>query len=449
MYSKFQYQSIPLCDIGLDVRNPRIVTQKPLKSEKEILQYLFDHEDLVSFIKKIVHEGKNAGAERPYIVKTGKSYTVIEGNTRIASYKVLCGELQPPKEYASAIPKASAALKKSLATVDCSIAPNRDSLLPIMASAHFGLGDKSKWGYLGSRKAVYDEWMAGKSLAQVAKAFNKTKGEITDLILEYKLYLKALGLTWTTRELDVLLDPAVQFNPPVRFLQTSGHKDKVGIEYDKANLEIVLKGSDTKAKFKHLILKLVINPEAKLGATATYDEVFKGFNSGGKPTGRGKPSPSGSNPSGGGQPNPAPSPNPAPAPGGHPSRKQYTLFNYTPKSANPVLKQLAKEAKDLNCKTYPGAGTFLLRNVIEGLLKQIIHDQQANKTGRSLDLAGAISLCLSNAVTLTTDDARILKEFNKSHLDSINLGSHGTTVPNYDRLMAARDCIDMFVMRHI
>jgi hypothetical protein len=45
-----------------------------------------------------------------------------------------------------------------------------------MASAHFGTGDKSKWGYLGSRKAVYDEWKSGKTLPKLAKLFNVTQG---------------------------------------------------------------------------------------------------------------------------------------------------------------------------------------------------------------------------------------------------------------------------------
>jgi len=91
MYSGFKYESIPLKDIALDDRNPRIVTQAKLSSHDERLAYLFEYEDLERFIKKISSEGKNVGAERPYVVKTGSRYTVIEGNTRIAAYKVLTG----------------------------------------------------------------------------------------------------------------------------------------------------------------------------------------------------------------------------------------------------------------------------------------------------------------------------------------------------------------------
>jgi hypothetical protein len=224
-YKNFKYESVPLKDINLDPDNPRIVTQTRLKSQVSILEYLYEFEDLERFIKKIANEGKNKGAERPYVVKTGAHYTVIEGNTRIAAYKVLVGLILPPKQDASSIPQIAENLKNQLLDVDCEIAPDRAALLPIMASAHFGLGDKSKWGYLGSRKAVFDEWQSGKTIMQLAKAFDRTSSQIQELIHEYRLYLEALKLNWTSSDKEILLNPKVEFNPPVRFLQTSGHPE--------------------------------------------------------------------------------------------------------------------------------------------------------------------------------------------------------------------------------
>lgn len=104
MFAGFEYKSLGLKDIELDDRNPRIVTQTKLTSQREILSYLYEYEGLEAFIKKIAAEGKNRGAERPYVVKKAAGYTVIEGNTRIAAYKVLAGLLKPPNEYASSVP---------------------------------------------------------------------------------------------------------------------------------------------------------------------------------------------------------------------------------------------------------------------------------------------------------------------------------------------------------
>jgi hypothetical protein len=102
-------------------------------------------------------------------------------------------------------------MKNNLLSVDCSVAPDRDALMPIMASAHFGVGDKSRWGYLGSRKAVYDEWKAGKTLAKLAKLFKITQGEVKELILEYQLYLKAIWPApgFEDTELGVFMEPEV------------------------------------------------------------------------------------------------------------------------------------------------------------------------------------------------------------------------------------------------
>jgi hypothetical protein len=435
MFAGFKYESIALINIDLDERNPRIVSQAPLTTQKDILEYLYENEKLETFIKKIAVEGKNTGAERPYVVKKGSKYIVIEGNTRIAAYKVLTGLVKPPGEYA--VPHISDTVKAALLTIDCSVAPTRDALMPIMASAHFGTGDKSKWGYLGSRKAVYDEWRSGKDLPKLAKLFSITQGEARDLILEYQLYLKALALPWTKKEKEILLNPNLAFNPPVRFLQTSGHKEKTGISYDSANLKVLF-AHGSKDKFKHLLNKLVIQSK-RMGATASYDEVFADFGKTGT-TGKKASSKGGSKAKGGGA---------TPGSTSGTTAKPGTLFAYPVKINSGLLKQLMNEAKDLRCSKYPAAATFLLRNIVEAILKHIIDDQQANKSGKTLDLEGCLNLCATQSVILPATDKKILGEFRKDHLSYLNLGAHGNLIPNETRVMQARDTIDQFVKKHV
>ncbi|WP_027522091.1 hypothetical protein [Bradyrhizobium sp. Ec3.3] len=456
MYAGFKLVDLQLDDIDLDDKNPRIVSQAPLTTQAAILAYLYENEELEAFIKRIASEGHNIGAERPYVIKKGSRYIAIEGNTRIAAYKVLTGLIKPPKDYADSVPHVSEALKNVLQTVACTLAPDRDSLMPVMAGAHFGRGDKSQWGYLGSRQVIYNEWKSDKSLAKIAKVFRLTQGEVKDLILEYQLYLKALSLNWTPKEKDVLLRAKVAFNPPVRFLQTSGHKTKMGITYDSANLKVVFAPRADK-KFKHLIKKLVINPERGLGATASYDSVFSdydesGFGSkaslkrggdkktgstgsagggsfGGSSSGRGK----------GGE-----------ATSGTATLKPGSLFGYQPKKMNSgLITQLLKEAKDINSNKFPAAATFLLRNIVESILKHIIDDLGGNQVGKSHDLESALNYIASNAITLPSGDKKILAEFKKDHLAYLNLGAHGNVIPNDTRLASARDSIDQFVKKYV
>lgn len=426
MFDEFKRETIPLAEIALDPQNPRIVTLEPLTTESEIIGYFFEHEGLADFIRKIASEGLNPGAETPFVVHEGKSFTVVEGNSRIATYRLLTGLASPPAEYKAHVPAISAELKQELSNIECAVAPDRESLLPIMASAHFGLGDKSKWGYLGSRKAVHDQWAKGHTVAQLAKIFAQPKGKIRDYILEYKLFLQALEYEWPDEERETLEDPAVKFNPPVRFLQGQNHKERVGVELDRETLQIKFTAPDAEDKLQHLIRKLVTKPEKGLGATATYDAVFGDY--------KAKPGGAAATPKG---------------KGASPHLKQGALFNYPIKVHNQLLKHLAKEARNLNCIAYPASGTFLFRNFLEVLLKQIIDDQSANPAKKSLDLESSINLCLSNKVNLHNDDKKILVEFKKNHLDNINLGAHGTLIPNYLRLFAARDCVDQFVKRNV
>jgi hypothetical protein len=441
VFAKFKYEALPLSAISLDYRNPRIVTQELLQTQDEVVAYLFEHEDLAAFIKKIVAESKNVGAERPYVIKSADGYTVIEGNTRIAAYKLLTGQLEPPSDHASDVPMIPEAFKDTLRLVDCSIAPSRDAMLPIMANAHFGLGDKSKWGYLGSRKAVYDEWKAGKSIAQLANAFGRKKGQIRSLILEYMLYLEALQLSWTPAEKAALLEPAVEFNPPIRFLETAGHKSAVGVELDRINLKVNFLESDSKPKFKHLIKKTVIDDKG-FSAVSSYSDVFKDF----KPATQTEATPASTD-----SEHDEPEPKPTSEPGTQVGTKLKTgaLFNYPVTSNSLLLHQLMKEAKDINSKTLPSAATFLLRNVVEALLKHIIEDQKANPQKKLLSLENALDICIGKGVDLLPDDKKILIDFKKNHLDYVNLGAHGTIIPNHLRAIAVRDSVDQFIRRNI
>jgi hypothetical protein len=453
VFSEFKYGSLPLHTIQLDDRNPRIVTQAKLSSQDEILKYLYDYENLRGFISKIAAESKNVGAERPYVVKAGTAYVVVEGNTRIAAYKILTGLLTPPNDYQGTVPDISDELRNSLLMVDCSIAPSRDALLPIMANAHFGLGDKSKWGYLGSRKAVYDEWKAGKSAPELAVAFDRTEPQIRELILEYDLYLTSLGLQWSKKDKAALLHPAVKFNPPVRFLESSGHKAKVGISYDTASLKVVLKGAKPRKKLKHLIQKLVIKPVKGLGATASYEAVFKDFDATAPQTGvtsgggSGTVEGSGSTTGGG-------STGSAQSTGATSSGQKFTLkpgalFAYPVTLSNALISHLMKEAAEGNWTKLPAAGTFLLRNIVESILKEVIDSQKANPASHTLDLEKALNLCGGPSVALPKEDKKILKLFQKNYLNYLNLGAHGNIIPNAGMLFGARDCIDQFIKRNV
>jgi hypothetical protein len=246
-------------------------------------------------------------------------------------------------------------------------------------------------------------------------------------------------------------------------LQSSGHKSAVGINLDRVNLEVVFENDEAISKFRHLVKKLVITNEPGMGATATYAVVFADYvskgvehetqpppDSGGSGQSTGSSSSDGSGE--GGKPESGHSEQSGDANSGQSGGnklKPGALFNYVPSSNSLVLVQLMKEAQNLNTTKFPAAGTALLRAIVESILKHIIHDQNANPVNKLLSLELALDISLGKAVQLDADDKKIIKEFKKSHLDYVNLGSHATSVPNHLRLMSARDCVDQFIKRNI
>ncbi|MEG9268027.1 hypothetical protein [Qipengyuania sp. Mu-71] len=452
MFSKFSYEQLPLASIDLDSQNPRLVGDADFTSETEIVDYLFEHEALADLISKIVAEGKNRGAEQPYVIKAKSKnrYIVIEGNRRVASYKLLTGELTAPAEYADKVPDISDEFADTLRVVDVTIAPSRSSLDKIVARAHFGRGEKERWKYLGNRQAIYKRWKDGEKLLSLSRTFEISKSDVRDYLIEYLIYLEALKLDWTPSEREKLTDPKLQFNPPIRFLQTSGHRSAIGMTIDRTNVSVDFKDSESKSKFKHLIWKMLLDEDANVKATSDWDAVFSDYQSNdeaGEEEG-GQSSDSG---------NEASDENGQDKEGDDPSEdskskyspKKYALFEYDVTIKSGLLEQLMYEAGRLSANSYPASATSLLRSVVEALLKHIIDENDANKNDVQLSLEKSLDLCLSNAVQLSKPDKKILKNFKKDHLDYLNLGVHGNVIPHRDRTLAARNSIDPFVKKHI
>lgn len=458
MFKDFQYRSVPLSHIKLDSQNPRVISEKPLASERELLEYLYDNEDLAKFVQKISRETKNPAAERPYVVKEGDHYTVVEGNSRIAAYKVLTGQLDPPKDHDEPLPKMDADDIEQLLTVDVAIAPNRERLMPILAELHFGRGDKSGWTFLSSRKTIAAEFAKHKKVDKVARIFKCSPSEILGFLLEWSLYQEALKLPWTPAEREALLKPRLEFNPPIRFFQTSGHTEKVGIVFDRANSKIEFKDEEARRKFRHLILKLVINRSKGLTATSKYDEVFADYvpvpssggssgqsgSSSGTPGGSSSGDPSGG--ASGGQGGPS-----AGSGGGSPGSnplKPGRLFDLKPSGADALLDQLLKEARSLDCKRHPGAGTALFRTILEAITKRIVDNHSLDPRGKVNSLEDALTCIIGASAPLTGTEKKLLGDFRRHHLDYLNLTLHANRRPDFSRLESAVGSVIEFVRKY-
>ncbi len=79
-------------EIDLDFNNPRF-SMFDFDTEEDIIRYLIDFEKIKELAFQIVENGYNTIGERVIVLKSGTTekvrYTVLEGNRRIASLKLL------------------------------------------------------------------------------------------------------------------------------------------------------------------------------------------------------------------------------------------------------------------------------------------------------------------------------------------------------------------------
>jgi hypothetical protein len=451
---EFAIANIETKNIDLDLENPRIVGERA-SNQDEVLAYFFMHEKLSEMLAKIAANGVNPAAELPYLIRNGDRHTVIEGNTRMAAYKLLAGSLKAPKEYKHLVPNVSEAIKAACSKVRCAIAADRDELKPIQAEAHFGLGAKEPWSYLGKRQQLYTDWKSGYSIDQLASIYSEKQAGIRSYLVQYSLYLACLSLPWSPSESEALKQPSLEFNPPVRFFDTRAHRESVGIEYDMLACEVKVVAEDALDKLKHLITKLVLEKRNGLTATSSYSEVFDSYVSPASSDGdkgNNSETPKSDNSSGNeesttsNEDTPPQSQQPPETSATSTPPKSYRLFNYTIKKESELLRQLMKEASKLNCKQYPASGTALLRAILECVLKLHIDDNNYNTDGKKLDLERAVNTCIAHK---DMDDGikRALRVIKREDLDFLNCALHGNVKPGWSRLETARNHADEVVRK--
>ena len=79
---------VPVASLLLDTQNPRLSPRVTPSSQKDLIQYLFDHEQAIEVARSIARNGYFP-TEPLLALPFGKSYVVVEGNRRLASLKAL------------------------------------------------------------------------------------------------------------------------------------------------------------------------------------------------------------------------------------------------------------------------------------------------------------------------------------------------------------------------
>lgn len=83
-----QIKRIPLEELKLDSENPRLPSSFSHKSESDIIEWMLEDESIIELMLAIGQHDFFIG-EALLVVKNGHNFTVVEGNRRLTSLKLL------------------------------------------------------------------------------------------------------------------------------------------------------------------------------------------------------------------------------------------------------------------------------------------------------------------------------------------------------------------------
>lgn len=165
-YKAMPIETVPLDRLRLDLDNYRIPSRP--HDELAALNFLFAEEDVLDAGKSILRDGYFDN-EVPIVVRTGKDFTVLEGNRRVSALKALNDpDLVPDHAHdVKALLKRYAIEARDLpSSIRVLVAPSRASANPHVARLHTGIS-KKRWSRDQQANYYYSLLGPGTTVADV------------------------------------------------------------------------------------------------------------------------------------------------------------------------------------------------------------------------------------------------------------------------------------------
>lgn len=127
---------LPVDELRLDAENPRLPERVRRRPQSEILRFLYENGVLEEIAQSYMDHG--FFRNEPLIVtpENGQRYTVIEGNRRLATLKVLSGA--PEADDMHLLVESSPDRIEQLAEVPCFVVSSRDEIRAYVGFRHIG-----------------------------------------------------------------------------------------------------------------------------------------------------------------------------------------------------------------------------------------------------------------------------------------------------------------------
>ncbi|MFC7773999.1 ParB N-terminal domain-containing protein [Flavobacterium sp. GCM10027622] len=241
----------------LDLNNPRLSESTKKLNQNEIIDYLIENEKVYELAVNIATKGYFLN-EQPIVVKENDKYHVLEGNRRVSASKILIN----PDLIKSSARKSN--IKKLLKTFDLSIieklevivAPTREDADVMIVNRHTGGSAVEKWDKTKQDRFLYNRFVAGETVDEMAAKFPISKTEIKNSLKRYNVYKEICGLNLAEHiKRDVLDETTFSMTNVERVYQFKEGISFMGFEFDENKFTLIKKLP--KEEFEKRISKIV------------------------------------------------------------------------------------------------------------------------------------------------------------------------------------------------
>jgi len=242
-YSTWPKKKISATALRLDLNNPRLSETTKKLNQHEIIDYLIENEKVYELAIDIATKGYFLN-EQPIIAKESGRYQVLEGNRRVSASKILIN----PDLIKSSAKRNN--IKKLLKTFDlsivekleCIIAPNREDADVMIVNRHTGGSAVEKWDKTKQDRFLYNRFVAGESVEQMAAKFPISKTDIKSSLKRYSVYkeLSNLDLEDTIKK-SVLDETTFSMTNVERAYQHKDGLNFMGFEFNETDYSIIKK----------------------------------------------------------------------------------------------------------------------------------------------------------------------------------------------------------------
>ena len=376
--------SVPLSSLDLDPDNSRLMLRESLKND-ELIARLVEQEEALDLAREIVRDGGLHPHETVVVVKKGRRYLVLEGNRRTAASLILLNPSILPSSQRGRIPDVSDALKDRLRTVRVVIAPNVAEAAPLVAALHTKRG-KKPWS--AAAKAFHLGRLADEGLTvhAIANGQKLSPGAVKKAILSHRLLGVATSTPGLTKEeKQHLSDPRLKLNPFTRFfgLKRASRLLNLGVDEKGHLTHDGLTSSEAKTVIRAIARDMLLPRaagETPRFNTRVHEDTIIGHEIATKPevaailqkreieTNQSNPAPETVK----GSPR-IPKARPV-----KPSRPQEYFHGIEASGLrnNQPLANLVAEIAQFPIGTYPAAGIYLQRGLVEGCLMHAITEKK-------------------------------------------------------------------------